>query len=171
LLALVAATVTTGLVAGLFYGFSIAVMPGLARTDDRTVVETMRNINVAVLNGWFLLGYVGALLFDVLALVLAVLDGDAGGVLVPVAAATALYLAVLVLTARVNIPLNNSLEKAGEAGEAGEAGQEAGPASSAEARSRFERPWLRANHGRTLLTTASFALLCHALVEQGAATG
>jgi hypothetical protein len=31
-----AAVLVTGLVAGLFYAFSCAVMPGLARTGDRT---------------------------------------------------------------------------------------------------------------------------------------
>lgn len=159
---LVAATVTTGLVAGLFYAFSIAVMPGLARTDDRTVVETMRNINTAILNGWFLLGYVGALLLDVAALVLFALERDAGGGLVQVAAATALYLGAVVLTARVNIPLNDELEQAGGS---------AAPAGTAAARSRFEGPWVRANHGRTLLCGLSFLLLCLALVEQGAAAG
>ncbi|MEU3557985.1 anthrone oxygenase family protein [Streptomyces fragilis] len=159
---LVAATVTTGLVAGLFYAFSIAVMPGLARTDDRTVVRTMRSINAAILNGWFLLGYLGALLFDVVAVVLLAVDRGTDGGLVPVVAATALYLAAVLLTARVNIPLNNGLERVDA---------EAGAAGSAAARSRFERPWVRANHGRTLLCTASFALLCRALLEQGTVTG
>lgn len=36
---LIAATITTGLVSGLFYGFSVAVMPGLRRTGDRAVIE------------------------------------------------------------------------------------------------------------------------------------
>ncbi|WP_448317175.1 anthrone oxygenase family protein [Streptomyces sp. CO7] len=159
---LVAATVTTGLTAGLFQAFSIAVMPGLARTDDRTVVETMRNINVAILNGWFLLGYGGALVCDVAAVVLLAVDRDAGGGLVPVVAATALYLAAVLLTARVNIPLNNDLEQAGA---------QAGAVGLAAVRNRFERPWVRANHVRTLLCTASLALLCLALVDHGAATG
>jgi uncharacterized membrane protein len=47
---LVAGTVTTGLMAGLFAAFSYAVMPGLARTDDATFVRSMQRINVAILN-------------------------------------------------------------------------------------------------------------------------
>ncbi|MDT7600077.1 MAG: hypothetical protein QOK26_2154, partial [Pseudonocardiales bacterium] len=33
-----AATVTTGLMAGMFFAFSFSVMPGMARADDRTFV-------------------------------------------------------------------------------------------------------------------------------------
>ena len=57
---LVLATVATGLGAGLFYTFSVAVMPGLRRADDATRVRTMQGINIAILNGWFALSFVGA---------------------------------------------------------------------------------------------------------------
>src|SRR6186713_801850 len=50
---LVAATITNGLMAGLFAAYSYAVMPGLGRTDDRTFVEAMQQTNAAILNGWF----------------------------------------------------------------------------------------------------------------------
>ena len=49
-LSLVADLVTTGLMAGVYLAFSIAVMPGLARSEDRTYVEAMRGMNVAILN-------------------------------------------------------------------------------------------------------------------------
>ena len=45
---LVASTLTTGLVAGLFYAFSCAVMPGLRRTDDAVLVATMTAVNRAI---------------------------------------------------------------------------------------------------------------------------
>jgi uncharacterized membrane protein len=35
------ALATAGLVAGLFYGFACGVMPGLARADDRTLIDAM----------------------------------------------------------------------------------------------------------------------------------
>ena len=64
--ALVAATMTTGLMAGLFYAFACSVMLGLNRTDDRTFVGAMQRINVAILNAWFLVSFVGALVFTIL---------------------------------------------------------------------------------------------------------
>src|SRR5215210_6268399 len=51
--AVVAATLTTGLMAGLYYAFAISVMLGLSRTDDHTFVSVMQQINVAILNPWF----------------------------------------------------------------------------------------------------------------------
>ena len=50
---LVAATITNGLMAGLFAAYSYAVMPGLGRAGDRTFVEAVQQTNAAILNGWF----------------------------------------------------------------------------------------------------------------------
>lgn len=52
--ALLAGTISTGLVAGIFVAFSISIMPGLAKTDDATFVHAMQQINVAILNPVFL---------------------------------------------------------------------------------------------------------------------
>ena len=68
--ALLAATVTAGLMAGLFAAFSYAIMPGLAKASDLAFVDGMQRINVAILNGWFGICFGGALLFSVLAGVL-----------------------------------------------------------------------------------------------------
>ncbi|MFF1560470.1 DUF1772 domain-containing protein [Streptomyces sp. NPDC058279] len=154
LASLVAATITMGLVSGLFYGFAVSVMPALRRADDRTVIEVMQRVNVAILNGWFVLGYIGALLFTGLALVLHAVSAR-GAVLAPLAGAFVCYLASMVVTGRVNIPLNNALEKAGPP---------AALADPAAVRRAFEGPWTRANVGRTLLCTAATGLLAWALI-------
>ena len=39
-----------GLIAGLFYAWACSVMPGLARTTDRTFVEAMHHMNQAIIN-------------------------------------------------------------------------------------------------------------------------
>jgi uncharacterized membrane protein len=52
-ISLFAAVLTTGLMAGLYLTFSIAVMPGLARRDADTFVSSMRAMNSAILNPWF----------------------------------------------------------------------------------------------------------------------
>jgi uncharacterized membrane protein len=58
--ALVAATLTTGLSAGMFYVFSHAIMPGLGRANDRTFVGGFQAIDKAIVNPWFLFGYLGS---------------------------------------------------------------------------------------------------------------
>ena len=54
---LFAATVTTGLVAGLLFSYAGSVMPALARVDDRTFVESCGASTSAILNGWFLVPF------------------------------------------------------------------------------------------------------------------
>ena len=73
--ALLLATISAGLVAGLMAAFSYAVMPGLARAGDRVFVETMQRINVAIVNAWFLTCFLGTLVFGIVAAVVHMRDG------------------------------------------------------------------------------------------------
>ncbi|MEV7327823.1 anthrone oxygenase family protein [Micromonospora sp. NPDC093244] len=150
---LFAATLTTGLTAGLFTAFAYAVMPGLGRADDRTLVLAMRRINESILNGWFALCFGGALVFTLLAAGLHLGDGQRA-VLPWIVAGLVSYLVVLGLTAVVNVPLNNALARAGDA-------------DPAAARAGFERRWVRANVVRAVASTAAFGLLAWAFVEAG----
>jgi uncharacterized membrane protein len=155
--ALVAATMTMGLAAGLFYVFAYCVMPGLGRTDDRTFVGAMQSINVAILNGWFALSFVGALVFTALAAVLH-LRGEGWPVLPWIAAALVLYGAVLVVTFAANVPLNNALDAAGAPDRI---------ADLAAVRERFEATWVRWNIARAVASAAAFGCLTWALVVYG----
>jgi uncharacterized membrane protein len=75
-LSLVATLVTTGLMAGIYLAFSIAVMPGLARNDDRTYVDAMRGMNVAILDGWFFVVFLGPLPLGILGVITRLPDDD-----------------------------------------------------------------------------------------------
>ena len=141
---LVAATLTTGLMAGLFAAFRYAIMPGLARASDLAFVEGMQRINVAILNGWFGLCFAGALVFSVVAAIL-----HAGAVL---------YLVVLVVTVAANVPLNDRLDAAGDPDRIGDLHA---------VRAQFEAAWVRWNAVRTLACTVSFGCLTWALVLHG----
>jgi uncharacterized membrane protein len=150
--ALVAATITNGLMAGLFAAYSYAVMPGLARTGDRTFVEAMQQTNAAILNGWFGVCFGGALLFAGAAAVLHL--GRAG--LAWIVAGLVLYGAVLAITFAVNVPLNDRLAAAGAA-------------DPAMVRVAFEATWVRWNVVRAVCSTAAFGSLVAALVVRGSA--
>lgn len=65
---LLLATLTMGLVAGVFALYAHTIMPGLGRTDDRTFVGAFQAIDRAIINPWFLGGgFFGALVFTVVA--------------------------------------------------------------------------------------------------------
>lgn len=155
--ALLLATVTTGLTAGTFADWSIAVMPGLRGLDDRAFVLAFHGLDQAIVANPLFIGvqFTGALLFTALAAVLH-LRRDRWPVLGWVAAALAFYLAAVVVTMGVNEPLNQTLHSAGDL---------AGAADFARARARFdEATWNTWNTVRAVASTIAFGCLGWALV-------
>jgi len=161
-MSLIAATMSMGLMAGVFGLYAHTIMPGLGRTDDRTFVGAFQAIDRAIINPWFLAGgFVGALVFTALAAVLHV-PADRRSVLPWIAVALILYLVVFVITIGVNVPLNDAIKAAGDPDRI---------ADPAMVRERFdEARWVRWNNVRTLASTAAFGCLAWALVLLGRAT-
>ena len=157
---LVAAAITLGLSAGLFYTYSASVMLGLGRSDDRTFVQAMQNINVAIVNPWFMAHFLGALVLTAVAAALHV-PRDGRSVLPWIVAALVLYLVAIVVTGAANIPLNNQLEAARGVDTA---------EGLAAARAQFEDAWLRWNIVRTVASTAALGSIVWALVRFGQTT-
>jgi uncharacterized membrane protein len=155
---LVAATMTVGLVAGVFALYAHTIMPGLRRTDDRTFVAAFQSIDRAIINPWFMASFFGGLVLTGLAAVLH-LGADQRPVLPWTAAAFVLYLAAVVITLAVNVPRNDAIKGAGHPDRIGDL---------AAVRQRFdEAGWAAWNLVRTLTTTAAFGCLAWALVEYG----
>ncbi|MFB7619642.1 DUF1772 domain-containing protein [Kitasatospora sp. NPDC056181] len=151
---LATATVAMGLMAGLFFAFDVSVMPGLAKGDDRTYVTAMQNINKAIENGLFGLVFVGAFAVTGAAAYFLYRAGHRTTALWA-GAATLLYVAALVVTMGVNIPLNNELAQAGDPSQI---------ADFAAVRTRFESTWVATNMLRTAFCTAGLAALIRALL-------
>jgi uncharacterized membrane protein len=102
--ALLAATLTAGLMAGVYGIFALAIMPGLRATDDRTFVAAFAAIDRAIVNPLFMLWFFGPLLFATAA-------AFAGADALPwIIAALVLSLAVVVVTFAVHLPLNDAVK-------------------------------------------------------------
>ncbi|WP_152361997.1 DUF1772 domain-containing protein [Microlunatus speluncae] len=153
LIALVSATITTGLIAGLFYGYHVAVVTALRQVDDRTYVHFTQQVNINILNGGFLLPYLGCVALSGVAA--AVLLGGQGSVLLPTALGFGFNLAAIIVTGAGNMPLNRMLDRS----DLDQAGR---------TRARFEKPWNRYNALRSWLHTLGFGCLCWALIAFGA---
>jgi len=160
-LVLLAATVATGLMAGLYFAFSCAVMPALRRVDDRTFVEVMRRVNTAILNGWFGLAFGGALVLGAVSVGLH-RSGAARPALPWVIWGFVLYALSFLITLICNVPLNNQLADTGEPGTPDDPGR---------ARRDFEPAWVRWNLIRTLLCTGALGCLGWALRTAALAVG
>jgi uncharacterized membrane protein len=147
---LLAATVAMGLMAGVFWIYGNAIMPGLRRTDDQTFVRAFQAVDRAIINPPFLLTFFGALVLTGAA---AALNASEGDVLPWTLAALLLYLPVIVITMRVNVPRNDEIKAATDP-------------DLAAVRERFdEATWARWNTVRAGASTAALACLTWGLAE------
>ncbi|WP_326586018.1 anthrone oxygenase family protein [Streptomyces sp. NBC_01294] len=154
-------TVLVGLMAGLFFAFDVSVMPGLAAGDERVYVAAMRAFNAAI-DGNPLFGMVFVLaLLAAAGSVVVEYRGGRRATALWVGAATVAYLAVLVITFTVNIPLNNELAGVDP---------DAVGADGLAIVERFKTTWVTTNIIRTVLCTAALAALARALMLHGRTT-
>ena len=159
LVTLLVATLTMGLVAGVFTLYAHTIMRGLGATDDRTFVAAFQAIDRAIINPLFMLTFFGALVATGAAAALVL--GDDGSVLGWVVAAGVLYLVVVVITLVVNVPLNDAIKAAGDPDRIDVA---------AVRRDFHEARWVAWNVFRAIATTVAFGCLAWALVLHGRAT-
>ena len=146
--------VLNALMAGLYFGFTTAVMPALARSGARTYVTSMQRINESILNPVFLTTFMGSLVVPAVAVILHL--GDDGRDRLPwIVAGTVLYGVTILTTGAVNVPLNNQLMAAGDVTD------ETAPA----VRDAFHRRWNRFNNARTVLCTAAVIALTIAITR------
>jgi uncharacterized membrane protein len=156
---LLGATITMGLLAGVFALYAHTIMPGLRHTDDRTFVTAFQSMHRAIINPWFMLSaFLGALLFTVAAALTNLGRASLPWILV----AAALYVVAFVITVTVHVPLNDAIKAAGNPDRI---------ADLVAVRERFhETRWAAWNIVRVLTSTGAFACLAWALVLYGRST-
>ncbi|WP_343689962.1 DUF1772 domain-containing protein [Chitinophaga sp.] len=136
-------TILLGLIAGIFYCWSISVTKGLALLPDKEYLLAFQKLNQAIQNPLFFICFFGPVfLLPVcmwrnysICLLLATLS---------------YYIGVMGVTIAGNIPLNNMLEAFSVQG--------AGIEELRAMRAQFEMKWNILNHIRTLCSLAAFIL-------------
>jgi uncharacterized membrane protein len=150
-LVLLFAAVTTALMAGLFYAWSISVMPGIARLPDRGFLSAMQEMNRAILNPLFLLCFMGAAILLPVATFMQYSQPVSGRFWLLLLASIAYLAGVMGVTMAGNVPLNNMIDAFQI--------QSATAQELAKMRQDFEGPWNRLNTIRTLSVTLSVILV------------
>lgn len=141
------AAVGSGLIAGVFFIFSVTVMPALARVTPTEGINSMKSINIVIVNPIFLLVFLGTAALCFALAIVSVFGGARPGSGILLAGAL-LYLAAIGITAAFNIPMNNALDKL--------------LATDSQAFAfwtKYLSDWTFWNHVRSLATLASAALL------------
>jgi uncharacterized membrane protein len=155
-ISLFAAVLLTGLSAGLFYAWSVSIIPGSRKVMDHTYVESMQAFNRAILNPAFFLVFMGS---GILLAVGAFQHYKTGIVFwVMLAAALSYLVGTFGVTMVGNVPLNNSLDKLQI--------NDMSADQIAAFRNHFEANWNRLHTIRTAFSVLSFMLSIAAIFLQ-----
>ncbi len=141
---------SSGLMAGLFFGWAVSVNLGLARVSDRTYIATMQSINRAIVNPIFVVVFMGTAVALLAAAVVHAADGQGKRATWLFAAAGTYILGVLGVTIGGNIPLNDKLEAFSLEDSPDEA--------ISDQRHGYEAPWVRWHNVRTVASVLALAL-------------
>lgn len=134
-------TVIMGLIAGIFYCWSISVTKGLALLPDKEYILAFQRLNKAILNPLFFVCFMG----PVVLLPLCLWREFHPSLLL---AAALYFIGVMLVTMAGNVPLNNMLEAFDV--------QQADMAAIRQLRRQFESRWNLLNHTRTICSISAF---------------
>ncbi len=141
--------VLTGLSAGLFYAWSVSVIPGTQKVADPAYLETMQSINRAILNPSFFLIFFGSIFFLSIASIYEFHENKVAFWLL--LSASIFYLIGTVgVTGLGNVPLNNQLDALELT--------KINASKIAEFRKFYELNWNRMHLIRTIFAVISFLL-------------
>jgi len=141
-----------GLMAGVYFAFSVFIMRAFASLDPATGIAAMNAINRDILRSLFMPLFFGTTLAAIALIVLAILQFGRPAAPAMLAGGALYVIGMFLVTMLANVPLNNRLIAADPATEEGRARWTA-----------YLRDWTRWNHVRTLASTASSALFVWAL--------
>jgi uncharacterized membrane protein len=137
-----------GLIAGLFFAFSVAVMQALARLPAAGGIAAMQSINIAILNPLFLSVFFGTAAGCVLVMITALARWHSPGSVYILVGGTLYLVGSVLVTIVFNVPKNDALASVASADSNG-AGLWAGYLGS----------WTTWNHVRTVASLAAAAAL------------
>lgn len=147
-----------GLMAGLFFAFSVCVMRALARRPAPEAVAAMQAMNTAIINPVFLVVFLGAGAACAWTIMLSLTDWGLPGSLFSLAGGTVYLAGGLAVTIVFSLPRNNALAAVDPTGEA-----------HAAAWGRYLSTWTAWNHVRTVAATLAALLLTVAAARSGLA--
>lgn len=155
-LALIVLIMSVALISGLLFSFTIAVSPGLKQLSDLEFLKAMKSINNEILNPLFLFCFLSPLLLFSIVIYFQQNDGSNRWLLI---AGFLTYILVIGITAVINVPLNNQLERFDLLN--------VSQIELTEVRNVFEKRWTFWNNIRTIISSTSLILIILSQVDVG----
>lgn len=144
----VLASLGCGLMAGLFFVFSVAVMKAFARLPSAEGIAAMQSINAAIINPIFLTVFFGTAAACTLVIIASLLSWRESGVVYLILGSLLYLVGSFLVTVVFNVPKNNALASVSPAD----------PGSAILWTSYLDK-WTAWNHVRTVAALAAMALL------------
>ena len=139
------ATVGAGLMAGVYFAFSVFVMRSLDALGEKQAVAAMQSINDIILRSGFMPLFFGSTLVYALIVVITVFTHQVQGAWVLLTASIVYIAGMFLCTAFFNVPLNNRLASMGDT-------------DNSEFWQHYFKFWLRWNHLRCLACVVAMVL-------------
>ena len=153
-LLLAISAIGAGLMAGVYFAFSVFIMRSLDRLDAANAVDAMNSINDVILRSWFMPLFFGTSLLYLLLAVLALFDWNNPDSPLLLTAGLTYFLGMFLCTVIFNVPLNNRLTKATEGG-----------IGKLQLWSHYYKYWTRWNHLRTVNSLIACVLSIYLLTD------
>ena len=141
-----------GLMAGLFFAFSVSVMKALAGLPSNGGIAAMQSINIAIINPVFLAAFFGTATVCVLVMIVSLLWWHDPGAAYLLVGSSLYLLGTFLVTFVFNVPRNNALASVVPA-----------TAESTSVWTDYLSQWTAWNHVRAAAAFAAAALLSIAL--------
>lgn len=141
-----------GLIAGLYFAFSVFIMTALRRIDQSHGIAAMKSINSTILGSLFMPLFFGTTLVSLLLLIVGFVRREEPGAMALLAGGLIYVTGMFLCTILFNVPLNNAL-----------AVVDPPRAEAAPVWERYLREWTFWNHVRTISSTAATVLYVAAL--------
>jgi uncharacterized membrane protein len=155
---LIITTVFSGLMAGLFYAWSISVTPGLARINDLSYLQAFQSMNRAIINPVFFVVFFGLVVLLPVLSYLSFQTSLSNQFWYVILATLFYFIGIMGVTIAGNVPLNNALEALQI--------ESMTPEQMDVFRKGFENKWNRLNLIRTISSFLTFLLLVIACVRE-----
>jgi len=150
-IALLATAFTTALIAGLFYCWSVSVIPGLGKLSDANYLAAMQSINREILNPAFFMSFMGTIFLLPLSTWLQYKHGTSIQFYLLLGATLLYGIGTFGVTIFGNVPLNNALDAFNI--------QSASPEELSRFRTSFEQPWNQLHSIRTIINVLALVLV------------
>jgi uncharacterized membrane protein len=146
------ASISTGVMAGVFFAFSTFVMKALARLPIPQGIEAMQSINLTAVSPAFMVAFFGSTAVCVLLAVYSRVLWPQHGALYLLLGSLFYLVGAFLTTVVFNVPLNNALARV-----------DPGSADGARLWARYLTSWTAWNHVRTLSSILASAAYAFAL--------